>query len=55
MKQAIAKFIQDEKGLTTVEYCVTGGIVAAATIAAFSALGTEVTTQITAINSVLTA
>ncbi len=55
MKQAITKFIQDEKGLTTVEYCITGGIIGAATIAAINALGTQIETQITAINGVLTA
>jgi len=53
MKQAIMKFLQDEQGLTTVEYCVAGGIVAAAAIAAFAALGTEVTTQVTAIDTAI--
>ena len=53
MKHAITKFLQDEKGLTTVEYCVAGGIVAAAAIAAFSALGTEVATQVSDIDSAI--
>ena len=53
MKQAIMKFLQDEKGLTTVEYCVAGGIVAAAAIAAFTALGGEVATQVGAIDTAI--
>jgi len=53
MKQAIMKFLQDEQGLTTVEYCVAGGIVAAAAVAAFGSLGTEVATQVTAIDTAI--
>jgi len=53
MKQAIMKFLQDEQGLTTVEYCVAGGIVAAAAITAFDSLGTEVATQIAAIDTAI--
>ena len=42
LKNAIAKFIRDEDGLTTVEYAIAGGLVGAGVIAAFSALGSEV-------------
>ena len=54
IKHAITKFIQDEKGLTTVEYCIVGGVISAATIAAINALGNQIETQITELNSVLT-
>jgi pilus assembly protein Flp/PilA len=55
MKQAITKFIQDEEGLTTVEYAVAGGLIAAATIIAFEALGLTVTGVIEGINDELAA
>ena len=42
VKNAVAKFIRDEDGLTTVEYAIAGGLVGAGVIAAFSALGIEV-------------
>lgn len=35
-------FLRDEEGLTTVEYAIAGGLVGAAVIAAFIALGAEV-------------
>ena len=53
MKQAIEKFFQDDKGLTTVEYAVAGGLIAAATILAFEALGLTVTGIIEGINAEL--
>ncbi len=53
MKQAIMKFLQDEQGVSTVEYCVAGGIIAAAAIAAFLALGAEVATQVAAIDTAI--
>jgi pilus assembly protein Flp/PilA len=46
MKQKIMKFLRSEKGLTTVEYAVAGALVAAAVVAAFLALGADVTTVI---------
>jgi pilus assembly protein Flp/PilA len=46
MKQKIMKFLRSEKGLTTVEYAVAGALVAAAVVAAFLALGGQVTTVI---------
>jgi len=39
MKEQILKFLQDERGLTTVEYAVAGALVAAAVVASFKALG----------------
>ena len=42
MKTKIMKFLQDEEGLTVVEYAVAAGLVAAATVAAFRLLGINV-------------
>jgi len=42
MKAHVMKFIKNEEGLTTVEYAIAGGLVGAAVIAAFQALGGEV-------------
>ncbi len=36
---SIKKFLKDEEGLTTVEYAIAGGLVAAVVVAAFTALG----------------
>ncbi len=50
--QAIARRAK-QKGLTTVEYAVAGGLIAAAVIAAFIALGGQVNTIITGITASL--
>jgi pilus assembly protein Flp/PilA len=50
---AIKKFLQDEQGLTTVEYAIAGGLVGAAVIAAFVALGEQVDTEISTITTEL--
>lgn len=42
MKTKIMKFLQDEEGLTVVEYAVAAGLVAAAVVLAFTNLGVEV-------------
>jgi pilus assembly protein Flp/PilA len=42
MQKSIMKFIKDEDGLTMVEYAVAGGMIAAAGVVAFQALGLEV-------------
>lgn len=42
MKDLIQKFIDDEDGLTIVEYAVAGGLISVAAIAAFLALGGKV-------------
>jgi pilus assembly protein Flp/PilA len=52
--KSLMKFIRDEEGLTTVEYAIAGGLVGAAVIAAFRALGGQVTRVITGIVTALT-
>ena len=42
MKQTILEFIRDERGLTTVEYAVAGGLIALAVVVAFRELGITV-------------
>jgi pilus assembly protein Flp/PilA len=42
LKQALLAFWKDEKGLTTVEYAIAGGLVGATVIVAFTDLGAEV-------------
>ena len=49
MKQHVMKFFREEDGLTTVEYAIAGGLVGAAVIAAFLALGGQVSRIIEAI------
>jgi pilus assembly protein Flp/PilA len=53
MKNAITKFVQEEKGLTTVEYAVAGGVIAAAVATAFTDLGTAVSSSIGDIDTVI--
>ena len=53
MKQHVMKFMNNEDGLTTVEYAIAGGLVGAAVIAAFLALGGEVARIITDIFNAL--
>jgi pilus assembly protein Flp/PilA len=50
----VMKFIRDEKGLTTVEYAIAGGLIGAAVVASFRALGVTVNGVIQAINTALT-
>ncbi len=42
IKTSVMKFIKDEEGLTIVEYAVAGGLITAAVVTAFTALGGEV-------------
>jgi pilus assembly protein Flp/PilA len=42
MKKHVMKFLRNEEGLTTVEYAIAGGLVGAAVIVAFTALGASV-------------
>jgi pilus assembly protein Flp/PilA len=42
IKTSVMKFVEDEEGLTTVEYAVAGALVAGALIVAFTDLGTAV-------------
>jgi pilus assembly protein Flp/PilA len=42
VERKIIEFFREEEGLTTVEYAIAGGLVGAAVIAAFIALGDKV-------------
>ena len=46
IKASVVKFINDEDGLTVVEYAVAGGLVTALVVGLFTTLGTEVHTKI---------
>lgn len=50
MKTTVVKFLRDERGLTTVEYAVAGGLIALAVVGAFQALGVTVGQVITQID-----
>jgi pilus assembly protein Flp/PilA len=52
---AMKAFWNDEEGLTTVEYAVAGGVISAAVVGAFTALGGTVNSIITFINGQLQA
>ena len=54
MKKFLSKFLRDERGLTTVEYAVAGGLIVATLVAAFTALGARVEEIIQAIITALT-
>jgi|GEM_PF-1477217 len=45
----IKNFIDDESGLTAVEYAIAGGLVVGAMVSAFITLGTNATTQISSL------
>lgn len=53
MKKFLTTFLKDEKGLTTVEYAIAGGLVGAGAIAAFDFVGGEVARVIDAIGDAL--
>lgn len=53
LKSFVLRFKKDELALTTVEYAVAGGLVAAAVIVAFTDLGAAVGNVITGITGVL--
>jgi len=53
MKDEVMKFLRDERGLTTVEYAVAGGLIALAVAAAFQALGLSVGNVINGIDGVI--
>ena len=55
IKAAVAKFVKDEDGLTTVEYAVAGGLIVAALVTAFTALGGAVGAEIQNIIAILAA
>ena len=51
--KAIRKFLRDESGLTSTEYAIAGGLVGAAVIGAFTALGGSITGVITFISGAI--
>lgn len=51
---AVNNFINDEEGLTTVEYAVAGALITLALVAAFTMLGGAIATTIGQITTVLT-
>jgi pilus assembly protein Flp/PilA len=53
--KAFMRFLKDEKGLTTVEYAIAGGLVGAGAIAAFALVGEQVARVINAIGNALVA
>lgn len=55
MKKALIALWKQEEGLTMVEYAVAGGLIAAAGVGAFLALGGQVTRIITILVTDLTA
>ena len=54
IKDTLSALWREDEGLTTVEYAVAGGLIAAAVIAAFKALGGTVGAIINNINTLLT-
>lgn len=55
IKKALAALRKDEEGLTTVEYAVAGGMLAAVAVTAFVALGGTVGSIITYVSTQLQA
>jgi len=53
MFEKIRKFMQEEEGLTVVEYAVAGALITVAVVAAFTNLGAAVAVQIAAITAAL--
>lgn len=53
LRGLLLQLIEDERGLSMVEYAVAGGFVAAVVAASTTTLGTAVTTQIRAVVSAL--
>lgn len=53
IQNAVRNFINDEQGLTTVEYAIAGALVGAAVILAFTNLGLKVAEVIDGITAVL--
>jgi len=51
----IKDFIEDESGLTAVEYAIAGGLVVGGMVLAFSQLGTAATSKIECLGSAIDA
>ncbi|MCE9685384.1 MULTISPECIES: Flp family type IVb pilin [Shewanella] len=58
LKNLLTEFVEDESGLTAVEYAIAGGLVVGGMIAAFNLLGENATAKIeclaSAVNGVST-
>lgn len=50
-KEVIKEFLQDESGLTAVEYAIAGGLVVGGMVAAFATLGDAATAKIECLGS----
>jgi pilus assembly protein Flp/PilA len=55
MGERIAAFLNDDEGLTIVEYAVAGALVAATVAAAFTTLGQAILAQIAALTGLVNA
>jgi pilus assembly protein Flp/PilA len=53
IKASVLKFVNDEDGLTIVEYAVAGGLITVGAVTAFIALGQNVNTVITALGDAI--
>ncbi|PKG73787.1 Flp family type IVb pilin [Shewanella sp. GutCb] len=51
IKALLAEFIEDESGLTAVEYAIAGGLVVGGMIGAFNLLGDNATSKINCLAS----
>jgi pilus assembly protein Flp/PilA len=49
IKTLVLKFVEDEDGLTIVEYAVAGGLITVGVVVAFTTLGQNVNVQIKAL------
>ena len=54
MKQMIVNFIRDEEGLTTVEYAIAGGLIAATLVAVFRNIGIQALAKLNDLLAALT-
>jgi pilus assembly protein Flp/PilA len=54
IKTSVLKFINDEDGLTIVEYAVAGGLITLGAVAAFVTLGTNVDAAIDSLGCAVT-
>jgi pilus assembly protein Flp/PilA len=55
IKSLLTEFVQDESGLTAVEYAIAGGLVVGTMVAAFVALGSNATIRIQTLANCVTA
>jgi len=53
MKTKVMKFLEDEEGLTIVEYAVAGALISAAVVLAFTNLGEAVRLKIVALTAAI--